>query len=166
MVDEAVIEHVAANHLLLRLPVPPAAEGETSEAAGISCLYGFVPGRQTREGGEMKDLRNGVVTKNLRQQKIENTRRYVPYIKLKKKPSLVLVIKINYFDSSKYITRCTDPDSAKVRISILANFIWDCKLKFSKIFLRSQNMRIFNLFIKRLPVAYFSDIFVPLIISS
>jgi len=61
-VDEAVIEHVAANHLLLRLPVPPAAEGETSEAAGSS-LYGFVPGRQTREGGEMKDLRDRVVAK-------------------------------------------------------------------------------------------------------
>ncbi len=60
--DEAVIEHVAANHLLLRLPVPPAAEGETSEAAGSS-LYGFVPGRQTREGGEMKDLRDRVVAK-------------------------------------------------------------------------------------------------------
>ncbi len=54
--DEAVIEHVAANHLLLRL-----TEGETSEAG--SSLYGFVPGRQTREGGEMKDLRDGVVTK-------------------------------------------------------------------------------------------------------
>jgi hypothetical protein len=56
VVDEAVIEHVAANHLLLRLPVPPAAEGETSQAG--SSLYGFVPGRQTREGGEMKDLRD------------------------------------------------------------------------------------------------------------
>jgi hypothetical protein len=58
VVDEAVIEHVAANHLLLRLLVPPAAEGETSEAASSSSLYGFVPGRQTREGGEMKDLRD------------------------------------------------------------------------------------------------------------
>jgi hypothetical protein len=56
VVDEAVIELVAANHLLLRLTVPPAAEGETSEAG--SSLYGFVPGRQTREGGEMKNLRN------------------------------------------------------------------------------------------------------------
>jgi hypothetical protein len=58
MVDEAVVEHVAANHLLLRLPVSPAADGETSEAAGSRSLYGFVPGRQTREGGEMKDLRD------------------------------------------------------------------------------------------------------------
>ncbi len=57
VVDEAVIEHVAANHLLLRLTVPPAAEVETSEAASRG-LYGFVPGRQTREGGEMKDLRD------------------------------------------------------------------------------------------------------------
>jgi hypothetical protein len=98
VVDEAVIEHVAANHLLLRLPATPAAEGETSEAAGSRSLYGFVPGRQTREGGEMKDLRNGVATK------IQDNKKYGALHQTERETlRVVLVTKTFYHNSSKYL---------------------------------------------------------------